>query len=456
VSRIPIRLRLALVFGLATALVLALAGALLYVRLGSSLDEAIDEGLEARLADVVALAGSGAPPGGPAPDADERLAQVLDRAGRVVAAVPGGTAAPPALAPAELALVRAGPPTRFERRDVPGAGVPLRLLAVEAADDRVVVVGASLEDRDEALQELLGQLLVVGPVSLVLVSLLGYAVATAALRPVETMRSEAAKISAAEPGLRLPVPPARDEIRRLAVTLNGMLERLEDALARERSFVADASHELRTPLALLRAELELALRRPRPAAELEQALRSAATQAERLTRLADDLLVLARADHEGIPLRCETFPAEELLETVSRRFGPHAAAAGRAVVVAPPRDVLVDGDRVRLEQALANLVGNALEHGRGDVVLAAASENGRVELHVRDRGSGFEQDFLPRAFDRFSRADNARSGDGAGLGLALVDAVARAHGGEAGARNRSGGGADVWLSLPASTERDRG
>jgi signal transduction histidine kinase len=221
-----------------------------------------------------------------------------------------------------------------------------------------------------------------------------------------------------------------------------MLGRLEAGLERERGFVADASHELRTPLALLQAELELALRRPRSREELEQALRSAAGETDRLVRLAEDLLVLARSDQGRLAIRREPLPADELLAGVAGRFGG-------GVAVVPPRGVELVGDRDRLEQALGNLVDNALRHGGGSATLSAVVQDGTVELHVRDEGAGFPPEFLPRAFERFSRPDDARSGGGAGLGLAIARAIAEAHGGSAGAANAGARGADVWLALPA-------
>jgi two-component system OmpR family sensor kinase len=396
-SRLPVRLRLTLAFALAMAVVLAAIGAVLYLRLESSLNESIDEGLRVRLADASALVARGEPP---PPDSEESFARVLE---------PGSTVTEPE---------------------------GTRVLSTTAGG-RVVVVGTSLEDRDEALSGLVVQLLVVGPAALVLASLLGYGIAAASLRPVESMRAEAAAIS--EPGRRLPVPAARDELARLAETLNAMLERLERALERERSFTADASHELRTPLARLQAELELALRRPRSAEELERALRSAAAETERLARLAEDLLVLARSDRDGLPLRRAPVPAREVVE----RFAD-------AVEVEVPEGLTITADRLRLEQALGALVANALDHGRPPIRLTALERDGRVEFHVSDEGPGFPPGLLPRAFERFSRADEARTAGGAGLGLAIAEAIARAHGGSAHAANLPGGGADVWLSIPRS------
>src|SRR5207253_5656207 len=152
----------------------------------------------------------------------------------------------------------------------------------------------------------------------------GYLLAAAALRPVEAMRRRAAAITASTPGTRLPVPSSRDEISKLAETLNDMIQRLEAAFEHERRFVADASHELRTPLALLRTELELALRRPRSHNELEQALRSAAEETERLTRLAEDLLLIARSDQGELPVRRRRIEASTLLHATAARFAERA------------------------------------------------------------------------------------------------------------------------------------
>jgi two-component system OmpR family sensor kinase len=227
-----------------------------------------------------------------------------------------------------------------------------------------------------------------------------------------------------------------------------MLLRLERAIERERGFVADASHELRTPLALMKAELDLALRKPRTAPELEEALRSTAAETDRLVRLAEDLLVLAQADDGRLPLRRDDFRAADLLSSVQLAFQTRAEAAGRTIEAAPSNGIAVSGDRMRLEQALGNLVDNALRHGSGAVRLSAVDKNRRVELHVADEGQGFPPDFLPRAFERFGRANEARTSGGAGLGLALAAAIAEAHRGSAHASNQAGGGADVWIALP--------
>jgi signal transduction histidine kinase len=233
-----------------------------------------------------------------------------------------------------------------------------------------------------------------------------------------------------------------------------MLGRLETAVERERSFVADASHELRTPLAHLRAEVELALESPRKKDELETALRSVANESDRLSQLAEDLLLLARLDKGTVPIRRDAVELDELLEGVALRFQRRASEAGRAIES--------DGggghahiDRLRIEQALGNLIENALRHGAGTIRVSASYDDKWLELHVGDEGDGFPADFASNAFERFSRANQSRGSGGTGLGLAIVAAVALAHGGTATAANGPGGGADVSIRVrDANGERD--
>ena len=435
--RTPIRLRLTFAFAVVMAIVLTLLGVFLYVRLQSSLDERIADELESRGA-AIADAVRGDALGDVEPAllrSEDGLVQVIGPDGRGL--FPSGN---PILSADELARARRG--TVVLEED----GFRLR---AEPVDGDVVVVGEFLEDRDEALDALLTQLLVALPLALLASCAVGYLVAGAALRPVEEMRRGAAEITSDSPERRLPLPPARDEIRRLGETLNEMLDRLDAGLARERRFVADASHELRTPLASLRTELELAVRRPRTPEELRLALSSAGEEVERLVRLAEDLLVLARADEGQLPLRVDRHRASAVLEAVAGRTRSNVRADGREIVVSAADDLLVTGDRERLEQALGALVDNALVHGSGVVRIDAGTADGRVVLGVADDGPGFPPEFLPRAFERFSRSDAARTAGGTGLGLAIVAAIARAHDGTARATNLPAGGARVWLTLPS-------
>jgi two-component system OmpR family sensor kinase len=430
--------------------VLVAVGLFVYSRVGSDLDAALDTSLRTRaddLAATAASAGAATADQGRLVARDESLAQVIGPDGSVEYASPG-LGGSPLLAGKELARARRG--AEFIDRDaVARFDEHVRLLA-RPADGRVVVVGATREDREEALASLGSVLLVGGPVALLLAALAAYGVATAALRPVNAMRSEAAEISRLGSGRRLPVPPGGDELAQLGGTLNEMLERLERSTERERGFVSSASHELRTPLALLKAELELALREGRTPEELREAVASAAGESDRLVQLAEDLLVLARADEGRLPVRPEPLDASELLATTARRFEARASESGRELRVEATDGLAVHADRLRAEQALANLVDNALRYGEGSVELLAERAGAGVRLHVLDRGPGFDPALNGRAFDRFTRGDRARSRGGTGLGLAIVDAIARSHGHSAGAGERDGGGADVWIELPGS------
>jgi two-component system, OmpR family, sensor kinase len=451
VTRLPIRLRLTLVFSAGMAVVLLGAGLLVYSRVASDLAASLDQQLRRRADDVSALvAGGGSLDAtrGPLIEPGESFAEVVTAQGRVVDATrPIGQRL--LLSPAELGRAERGP-TFVNRASVPGLDEPARLLALPLARGGrrlVLVVGATREDRAETLSSLRAAFLIGGPLALLLTSLGGYALAGAALRPIEAMRRRAAEISVSALDERLPADDTRDEVGRLGTTLNEMLARLEDGVARERSFVADASHELRTPLALLAAELDLALRGDRSREELERAIQSAADDVARIARLANDLLLLATAEQGRLPLEVAPTDVLDVLHTVVGRFEQRARKAGRALSVDGAEPLVVVADRLRLEQAVTNMLDNALRHGGGAVAVGAVARNGAAELHVVDGGGGLPPELGGRAFERFSRAG---PGEGSGLGLAIVETIARAHGGEAHVENRPEGGADQWISVPAA------
>jgi signal transduction histidine kinase len=239
----------------------------------------------------------------------------------------------------------------------------------------------------------------------------------------------------------LPVPRTDDELARLATTLNSMLDRLQEALERERRFVDDASHELRTPLATLRGEIDLALTRRRDVPELEASLRSAQEDVVRLQRLADDLLVLARIRGGRMPVHRVPTSLAVLTTTSARSVETQAAAAGVTVQV-DASDDSVDVDPERMEQALRNLLENAIRYARaGGVVSVTARRLDRyAQFVVADNGPGFPPALLARAFEPFTRGEAETAGPtGAGLGLSIVRAVAEAHGGSASAENTADG-----------------
>ncbi|HEY1451595.1 MAG TPA: HAMP domain-containing sensor histidine kinase [Solirubrobacteraceae bacterium] len=348
----------------------------------------------------------------------------------------------------------------LQRKGPPALANESRLLAVPVSSNgrpAIVVVGTSTDTRADSLSDLLGILLLGGPIALLIAALAAYGGAAAALRPVEAMRTRAAEISAEEPQGRLPVPPVDDEIGRLGSTLNAMLERLGEALEHERRFVADASHELRTPLSILKTELELALGAGRTREELYAALSSAAEETDRLTQLSEDLLVLAQTDRGRLPVSMRAISVRTILEDVCERFGQRAQAGGRSIEVTCAPDLRASVDPLRIEQAIGNLLDNSLRYGEGAIELHAERHGARLAITVADRGRGFPDGFTARAFERFSRPSATHDGTsaGAGLGMAIVQSIAFAHGGTATAENRSGGGASVRLELPCLLEPAR-
>jgi two-component system, OmpR family, sensor kinase len=419
--RLPVRVKLTLAFTIAIAAVLTATALFLYLRLRTELDNRIADSLRTRLELVSSRLGEGR---GGARSVTRAVARGEEGSGFVQILVPGsgtvvgareGLGDEPVLEPSDLRRLAEDGGTYDLQSEQPELGAVRILAGSVAVGSRhyVVAVGATLEDRNEALSNLRTLLLVGGPVALVLAALAGWIVVGAALRPVDRM-----------------------------------LVRLEQGLRRERTFVADASHELRTPLTMLKMELEL-MRRERPVgADFDAAVEAAIGDADRLATLSEDLLVLARADRERLPLKREELEVEQLLAAVAERYPPDQVRVEPAPAGGLPR---VSADRLRLQQALGNLVDNALNHGEAPVTLSATVGAGALELHVVDAGPGFPPDFIPRAFDRFSQAAPGDGGSGTGLGLAIARAIATAHGGSAGAGNREGGGADVWVRLPLQT-----
>ena len=318
----------------------------------------------------------------------------------------------------------------------------------------------SLETYESTQSQVARGLAVGGAVFTAVAGLGAYGLARAALSPVERLRRQVAAVSERDggPGAggAVEVPSTRDEIAALADTMNDLLGRLHGALARQRAFVADASHELRNPLAVLQGELELAARPGRELPELTAAVRGAHAEAERLARLTGDLLLLARSDEDRLGLRLERADIGALLERSAELAGSRLAAAGVTARVEARAGTCARVDADRIRQAVDNLVGNALRFApRGTAIVLAARATGTdLDIEIRDDGPGFPPGFLPHAFERFARPDSGRArGDGgAGLGLAIVRAIAAAHGGVATAANQPGGGAVVRLHLPGAVE----
>jgi signal transduction histidine kinase len=470
--RLSWRLRLTIAFAVVMAIVLSATGWVVFGLFRADLNHDIDRSLLARSDEVAALVAQNNDSvsqslQGVAGTEDD-FAQVLRPAGALLASTPQVRGR--SLMTAAALRRAARREVVFEHTPIPGLRGALRIRArpLDTAGARVVLaVGTSLAEREDSLRTLEGLLVGGGLVALTLASLAGYGVASAALRPVDAMRRRAAAISPEQSDRRLPIPPSGDEIARLGVTLNEMLDRLQAAFAHERAFTANASHELRTPLAILKAEIELALRHERSAKELRGALESVAEETDRLVRLAEELLVIARLDQGPPAIQVQEIDVGELLRKTTERSRARAAREERSLHAYTQGDIRMWGKEVRVERALDNLLENALRYSTCEVTLSALARGSVVELHVRDDGPGFEPGMIERAFQRFVRgsappagrsartagktasgSSPAEASEGAGLGLAIVAAIAAFHGGHVRAANLADGGADVWLELP--------
>ncbi len=461
--RVTLRLRLAVLFSIASAAIFSLGGWLLVTNLSAGLLSSIDTQLGTVLSQAGAyLPGSASASGpGPVPTRPDRLpgellVQVIGPNG-VVRGASHDAGTTPLLSPAQLRLARESRLTVTS-----SSGGDRARLAAEPFSGHtgwVAVASASLDTFDKTMSDVSRELLVDGIVFVAIAGLGAYWLARAALAPVERLRRQVAARSERDEQPDLHVPNTGDEIAALASTMNDLLGRLHGALARQRAFVADASHELRTPFAVLRGELELAGRPRRTIEDLRRTVDSTADEAARLNRLTDDLLLLARSDNDRMELRFGPTDIGALLEksAAHARLRADAAGVGCRVEVALGTVAEVDADRIR--QAVDNLVDNALHFApTGTQIVISArrtDDRGGVMIEVADAGPGFPADFLPHAFERFRRPDGARarSDGGAGLGLAIVSAVARAHGGRATAQNRDEGGAIVSIAVPGATSR---
>ena len=449
-----IRLRLAVVFAVASAVVFALGGWLFVTELASSQQSAIDAQLAGQLARATRyLPARGAPtPGAPAPG--EYVVQVIDPAGRVRGASADiGTT--PLLDAAQLSQARRG--TVLRTGSVEGERERILAGPLKNRPGWVAVAAVSLDAPDSTLSHVTRELLIAGVVLVAGAGVGAYGLARAALSPVERLRREAAALAEGDTGSGLRVPRTHDEIAALATTMNLLLNRLQGALARQRALIADASHELRTPFAVLRGELELAGRPGRSRDELQVALERATDEAARLARLTDQLLFLARSDEDRVPARLERADIGQLLARSADHAATRARAAGVGCQVDAPAGLAARVDPDRVGEAVDNLVDNALRFAPSgtSITISARAVGQDLTVEVSDSGPGFPEQFLPHAFERFARPDSsrARRDGGAGLGLAIVSAIAHAHGGRAEARNRPGGGALVALVLPGAVDR---
>jgi signal transduction histidine kinase len=375
--------------------------------------------------------------------------QIVDADDQVLSASPGADGAVSLLRPDELARARTG-----SKITIPGrrgnTGDPLRVVAVTAADDTVLVASdtGSINDSIDVLRTIA---LFGSPVAFLIMGIATYSIVGRTLRPVAGLRRGAEQIT--EAGLtdqRLPVPDASDEIHRLAVTLNVMLDRIAASTRQQRSFIGDAAHELRSPLASLRVQLDVA-QRLGPATDWTAVIDDALIDVSRLEQLVNDLLALARSDEAGNKLsRREPVEVNEVIDEVTTQY-----ANARVPVTAstPAGASTIEGDPQALRRVAVNLLDNGVRYAASSVEIAVTSANGHVTMTVDDDGPGIPLAERDRVFDRFYRLESSRARDsgGTGLGLAIVRDIVHAHGGTIVLTDPpSGSGLRALITLPSA------
>jgi two-component system OmpR family sensor kinase len=335
---------------------------------------------------------------------------------------------------------------------------PVRLLSVPVqigGHVYAIQVGASLDDANATLR--LARLLFLAMSAGILgaVVLTGAMLARTVLRPIDQIVSRARTIGESALAERLPHPGTQDEMARLVETLNDMLARIEQSFEAQRRFTADASHELRSPLSRLRAELEVTLCWPRERAEYEEALRSCLSEAERLSHLTDELLMLARLDAGGPPEAPRSVDLIAILDKAVKRLGPEALRRNVALVMDIPPELAVNVAPAALSHVVANVLDNAVKFSPlgGDVTVGVAIEGSSAVVAVSDTGPGIPEDEIPRLFERFYRGSAARHTEapGVGLGLAICRALVEGQGGRISVNSASGGGATFRIRLPLAS-----
>jgi signal transduction histidine kinase len=450
-----VRVRTTLAATVVVGLALTVAAGVLVATLQRALERSGDDAARTRARDIAALAATGALPRVLAPAGEDTFAQVVDASGTVVAATAPDLDRPPVAS----FVPRGDDPVVRTVTGVPDDDDPedYRVWGLSAESPRgvrSVYVATSLESAAEATEVLRGLLLLGVPPVLLVVAFTTWVMIGRALRPVEAIRAEVADISGQAMDRRVPVPDSGDEVESLARTMNAMLARLESAARRQRVFVDDASHELQTPLASFRGRLEVALSRPE-ATDWPAVASDVLDDSVRMERLVRDLLFLAREDDAPRPSATAPVDLDDIvLEEAARLRALAEPEVDSGRVSAAP----VRGHREGLTRMVRNLLENAAAHARTRVAVELTAADGWASLVVADDGAGVAPEQRERIFDRFVRADDARSREhgGTGLGLAIVAAVVEQHRGRVCVEDAAGGGARFVVRLPLLPAQEDG
>ncbi|MEK6408045.1 MAG: heavy metal sensor histidine kinase [Acidobacteriota bacterium] len=463
---LSIRAKLTLWYLGLAALVLVAFAVAIYIYFSRGLLNAIDTSLRnhaERFAQAVGHPSANEEPSQPgvlmfAP----QFVSVLDRNGKVTDQIPDAEGHEvPVSKPALERAAREWVPEYDEVSLSPTEHV--RIITWPARDEDgemfFVVVGQSLRDVQRAQKQLVLLLAIANPVALLLASLGGLWLANKALRPVDRLTRAAERIGRGNLSERVEEHRSQDEIGRLAATFNQMISRLEQTFERERRFTADASHELKTPLAVLRGDMEVALRRQRTPEEYQRVLESSLEEIARLTKLTEDLLTLARSDADQSVLEREHVELDQLAAEAREYIAPLAQSAGVSLSYeAPASAIVVEGDQKRLQQLLVNLLDNAIKYTPpgGNARLALSKEGSSAVIEVSDTGRGIPASALPHIFERFYRQTDPRDSrvTGFGLGLAISKWIADAHGGSIAVNSNEGQGSTFTVRLPLAQGQD--
>ncbi|MBI4597460.1 MAG: HAMP domain-containing protein [Candidatus Omnitrophica bacterium] len=385
------------------------------------------------------------------------LVRLVDRYGNVLAA--SGDLTPAALPITRTALASVEQPHAVYETFTVSAG-RFRMVTHPVLEGKqllyLVQAATSLHQTDASLERLRLSLLLLAPLTLLVAGSVGWILSTNALRPLEVIMAQAQRIGPAELNKRLEVPNTDDELERLALTFNTMLDRLERAFQRLRQFSAAASHELRTPLTVMRGELEVALRKPREPGEYQQALRTHLRTVMEMSAIVEELLTLARSDTVEGAIEWRALTLNTVARKVGEQLRPLAEAKQVALDLRTAESVWVRGDARLLERLVTNLLDNAIRYtpAEGRIILRSERRNGDACLIVQDTGSGIRPDELPRIFDWFF---SRRSKDphvptvSAGVGLSLCRWITEVHQGRIEAVSPPGEGATFTVRLPLST-----
>jgi heavy metal sensor kinase len=459
--RFPIRVRMTVWYAGLLAVIIVGVGAFLLLQLRSDLFATMDGRLNPAL-DQIAL---GYHEEGPAEAHDvsvtvlsgeSPVSQVLTPARRVTSHYGDPVSARPIIGARDIPSLLAG--GRLEHT-MTLRGRRFRIVArrtTRGSHPRIVIAGESTGPIDRSVHRLLTLLVLACPVAIAATAAGGWWLARRSLRPISRLTTDAGEIGIDRLADRLPVPAAGDEVARLATTLNTMLERIQAGVEEQHRLVADASHELRSPLAAMRAELEVSLRADELDARAQAVLRSTLEEVERLSRTVEALLTLAQADQGRLHLRLADVDLADVARATAVRL--RALATSRDVrLVAQLSPAPARGDAARLEQAVGNLLDNAVKYSPGDadVTVTTGVAGEEAFVRVRDHGPGIPQGARESVFDRFQRLDasRARATGGSGIGLSIVREIARAHGGRAWTEPAPGGGSSFVLAVPLAAGR---